>query len=85
MSMSKNLKNQQGSEYPDLSDRDQLMQIFDVLGIPTKEDYCFLPKKSDAYQYLKHNIKNKSGTRVDFRQKYPAASDEAIDLLNNLL
>lgn len=85
MSPSDNIAFLKQDEHPILSDTDQLNQILNVLGTPSKSDYCFIPKKSHAYEYLKHNTKGRTFRRVNFSQQYPGATRHAIDLLKKLL
>jgi len=63
------------------SSSDQLNVIFDVIGTPTEEEVSFVTD-SKAIEYLKTFTPRK---RVDFKSRYPAGGDDAIDLLNKML
>lgn len=63
------------------SSSDQLNVIFDVIGVPTEEEYSFVTD-AKALEYLKTFTARK---RVDLKKKYPAAGDDALDLLNRML
>ena len=60
---------------------DQLNVIFDVIGTPSEEDYSFVTD-AKALEYLASFTER---PRVDLKKMYPAAGDEAIDLLNKML
>jgi len=60
---------------------DQLNVIFDVIGTPTEEEMVFVTDPK-AVEYLKTFTPRK---RTDLKKKYPAAGDDAIDLLNKML
>ena len=60
---------------------DQLNVIFDVIGTPTEEDYSFVTD-AKALEYLGSFTER---PRVDLKKMYPAAGDDAIDLLNRML
>lgn len=55
--------------------------IFDVIGTPSEEDYSFVTD-AKALEYLASFTER---PRVDLKKMYPAAGDEAIDLLNKML
>jgi mitogen-activated protein kinase 1/3 len=63
------------------SQTDQINVIFDVIGTPTEEEISFVTD-SKALEYLKTFVPRK---RIDFRTRYPAAGDDALDLLNKML
>ena len=63
------------------SSTDQLNVIFDVIGTPSEEEASFVTD-AKAIEYLKTFT---TRTRVDFRDLYPAATKDAIDLLNRML
>ncbi len=63
------------------SNSDQLNVIFDVIGTPSEEEMLFVTD-SKAVEYLKTFAGRK---RVNFKSKYPAAGDDAIDLINKML
>eukprot|EP01022_Parablepharisma_sp_SALTPOND_P018883 TRINITY_DN3148_c0_g1_i1.p2 TRINITY_DN3148_c0_g1~~TRINITY_DN3148_c0_g1_i1.p2 ORF type:complete len:535 (-),score=66.93 TRINITY_DN3148_c0_g1_i1:3261-4865(-) len=63
------------------SNSDQLNVIFDVIGTPNEEEMSFVTD-TKALEYLKTFAPRK---RVDFKARYPAAGDDAIDLLNKML
>jgi len=63
------------------SNSDQLNVIFDVIGTPTEEEMSFVTD-AKALEYLKTFSQR---TRVDLKTKYPAAGDDALDLLNKML
>lgn len=63
------------------SSGDQLNVIFEVIGTPTEEEYSFVTD-AKALEYLKTFAPRK---RIDFKTKYPAAGDDALDLLNRML
>ena len=63
------------------SSSDQLMVIFEVLGSPSEEDCSFVTDPK-ALEYLKTFPLKK---RIDFSQKYPGVTPEALDLLNKTL
>lgn len=60
---------------------DQLNVIFDVIGTPNEEDISFLTDLK-AQSYLKSFL---ARPRTDLKLRYPAAKDEAIDLLHKIL
>lgn len=62
------------------SSSDQLNVIFDVIGTPNKEDYSYVTDPK-AIKYLKSFT---TRGRIDFKSRYPAAGDDAIDLLNKM-
>jgi len=63
------------------SNSDQLNVIFDVIGVPNEEEMSFVTD-AKALEYLKTFAPRK---RIDFKTRYPAAGDEALDLLNKML
>ncbi len=63
------------------SSTDQLNVIFDIIGTPNEEEKSFVTD-AKALEYLKTFTPR---PRVDFRELYPAASKEAIDLINKML
>ena len=63
------------------SNSDQLNVIFDIIGTPTEEETSFVTD-AKAIEYLKTFTSRK---RVDFKTRYPAAGDDALDLLNKML
>ncbi len=63
------------------SNSDQLNVIFDVVGTPNEEETSFVTD-TKAIEYLKTFTQRK---RIDFKVKYPAAGDDALDLLNKML
>lgn len=63
------------------SNSDQLNVIFDVIGTPTEEEMSFVTD-AKALEYLKSFSPR---PRIDLKTRYPAASDDAIDLLNKML
>ena len=63
------------------SNSDQLNVIFDVIGTPAEEEMSFVTD-SKALEYLKTFLPRK---RTDFKTRYPAAGDDALDLLNKML
>jgi len=63
------------------SSSDQLNVIFDVIGTPTEEEFSFVTD-SKAIEYLKTFTTRK---RSDLKVRYPAAGDDAMDLLNKML
>ena len=63
------------------SSTDQLNVIFEVIGTPSEEEASFVTD-AKAIEYLKTFT---TRTRVDFRDLYPAATKDAIDLLNRML
>lgn len=63
------------------SNSDQLNVIFDVIGTPTEEEMSFVTD-AKALEYLK-TFSHRA--RVDLKTKYPAAGDDALDLLNKML
>lgn len=63
------------------SSTDQLNVIFDIIGTPNEEEKSFVTD-AKALEYLKTFT---ARPRVDFRELYPAASKEAIDLINKML
>jgi len=63
------------------SHSDQLNVIFDVIGTPTEEEMSYVTD-AKAIEYLKTFTTRK---RVDFKARYPAAGDDALDLLNKIL
>ena len=69
------------SDFP-IDRKDQLKMIFSMIGTPQDEmDVSFISDKQ-AEDYIKI-FANKPG--VDFEEKYPNASKEAIDLLTKML
>jgi mitogen-activated protein kinase 1/3 len=62
--------------------QDQLKKILQFIGELTPSDLSFLKDKSKE-QYVKSLLGN--GTKVDFKEKFPATSDQAIDLLKRML
>jgi mitogen-activated protein kinase 1/3 len=64
-----------------LSSTDQLGVIFETIGTPSEDDSSFV-SDAKALEYLKSFPYRK---RVDFKELYPCAGDEAIDLLNKML
>ncbi len=63
------------------SNSDQLNVIFDVIGTPSEEDMSFVTD-TKALEYLRTFTSRK---RIDFKTRYPAAGDDALDLLNKML
>ncbi len=63
------------------SSTDQLNVIFDIIGTPNEEEKSFVTD-TKALEYMKTFTPR---PRVDFRELYPAASKEAIDLINKML
>jgi mitogen-activated protein kinase 1/3 len=63
------------------SSQDQLSVIFSVLGTPKEEDLEFVTD-AKAIEYLKSFSSKKA---VDLNEVYPAATNEAIDLLKKCL
>ena len=63
------------------SEKDQLNVILKVLGSPSTDDYAFI---SDPNR-VKDLMKLPPQKRTNFKVKYPAAGDDAIDLLDKLL
>jgi mitogen-activated protein kinase 1/3 len=61
--------------------RDQLKMIFDVIGTPSDEELAMLAK--DARAYVRKQFSPRSA--MDFREKYPGASDQVLDLLKRML
>ena len=64
-----------------ISQSDQMSLIFDVLGSPTEEDCSFITDPK-ALEYIKAFPPKK---RINLQERYPDATDEAIDLLNKIL
>ena len=62
-------------------EHDQLNVILKVLGTPGPDDYSFILDQNKIKELMKY----KSQKRVNFQAKYPAAGDDAIDLLDKLL
>lgn len=62
--------------------QDQLKTILEFIGKPAEEDLAFL-KDSDKQEYVKSLSNNKP--KVNFKEKFPAADDDAIDLLKGML
>eukprot|EP00826_Nyctotherus_ovalis_P018923 TRINITY_DN1574_c0_g4_i2.p1 TRINITY_DN1574_c0_g4~~TRINITY_DN1574_c0_g4_i2.p1 ORF type:complete len:478 (+),score=162.02 TRINITY_DN1574_c0_g4_i2:240-1673(+) len=63
------------------SQSDQLNVIFDVIGTPTEEEMSFVTD-AKALEYLKSFS---ARSRIDLKTRYPAAGDDALDLLNKML
>jgi len=63
------------------SQSDQLNVIFDVIGTPTEEGMSFVTD-AKALEYLK-TFSTRS--RIDLKTRYPAADDDALDLLHKML
>ena len=63
------------------SNSDQLNVIFDIIGTPNEEEMSFVTD-AKALEYLKTFS---ARPRVDLKTKYPAAGDDALDLLNKML
>jgi mitogen-activated protein kinase 1/3 len=63
------------------SHSDQLNVIFDVIGTPAEEEFSYVTD-AKAIEYLKTFAPRK---RIDFKQRYPAITPEALDLLNRML
>ena len=68
------------SGFPD-THSDQLNVIFDVIGTPSEDELLFVTDPK-AVEYLMTFEYRK---RVDFKEKFPAAGDDALDLLNKML
>lgn len=62
-------------------EQDQLSVILKVLGSPGAEDCAFIVDKEKVKELSKFPLQK----RVNFKEKYPAAGDVAIDLLDKLL
>eukprot|EP00826_Nyctotherus_ovalis_P011505 TRINITY_DN12991_c0_g8_i1.p1 TRINITY_DN12991_c0_g8~~TRINITY_DN12991_c0_g8_i1.p1 ORF type:complete len:487 (-),score=115.74 TRINITY_DN12991_c0_g8_i1:124-1536(-) len=62
--------------------QDQLTTILQFIGKLAEEDLAFL-KDSDKQEYVKSLLNNKP--KVNFKDKFPAADDDAIDLLKGML
>jgi len=60
---------------------DQLKIIFEVIGTPTEEEINSFSNEATR-KYLRRFPKKKA---INFRDKFPGASDEALDLLTKLL
>lgn len=65
-----------------MTESDQLKSIIDILGSPNEEDKCFITDKS-AIKYLKDFGDGKR--RIDFKARFPYASNEALDLMTKML
>lgn len=63
------------------STNDQLNVIFEVIGTPNEEDKSYVTDQK-ALEYLELFT---TRPRIDFSTLYPAAGEEAIDLLNKIL
>lgn len=63
------------------SSTDQLNVIFEIIGTPTEEEMSFVTD-AKALEYLKTFT---TRPRVDFKELYPAAGKDAIDLVNKML
>lgn len=63
------------------STNDQLNVIFEVIGTPNEEDKSYVTDQK-ALEYLELFT---TRPRIDFSTLYPAAGEEAIDLLNRIL
>lgn len=63
------------------SQSDQLNVIFSVLGTPDEEEMDFVTD-AKAIEYLKSFMYKK---RVDFKDLFPAATDEAVDFMNKTI
>jgi len=62
-------------------EQDQLNVILKVLGTPSPEDCAFISKQEKLEELAKLPLYKK----VNFKEKYPAAGNIAIDLLDKLL
>ena len=62
---------------------DQLNDIFEVIGTPTEEDMQFISDKNGVL-YLK-SIKTEPKPKKNLKQKFPGSSDDALDLLDQML
>lgn len=61
---------------------DQMALIFKLLGIPNDEDKSFIANQK-ALQYV--NSFTDPTERITLKQKYPAAPQQAIDLLERIM
>lgn len=64
-----------------ISGTDQLGTIFHVLGTPSEDDISFVTDQK-ALEYLNSFPEEK---RKDFEELYPAAGEDAVDILNKIL
>ena len=62
---------------------DQLNVIFDVIGSPNEESMGFVTDPN-AVLYLK-SLSQKKKSKVNFKNKFPGSSSEALDLLEKML
>ena len=63
------------------SSTDQLNVIFDIIGTPSEEERSFVTD-AKALEYMKTFT---TRPRVDFKELYPSAGKDAIDLINKML
>ena len=70
----------QANGFPVAKD-DQLAVIFEILGTPTDDDMVYVTD-AKAIGYLKSFVPIE---RVNLAEKYPGASEDAVDLLDKML
>jgi len=69
--------------FPGKNHIDMISRVCQVLGTPSDAELEWLPKKSDAYRFLRNVCPQASGTPL--ATLYPMASEDCLDLANSLL
>lgn len=81
LSPDRQAKKKANQKFP-ISEQDQLNVIMEVLGAPSEEDLSFITDQT-AIQYLKEFPPHTVG--IDFKQRFPYASDLCIDLIKRMV
>jgi len=69
--------------FPGKNHVDMISRVCQVLGTPPDDELEWLPRKSDAYRFLRNVCPQTNGT--PFASLYPMASADCLDLVSELL
>lgn len=69
--------------FPGKNHVDMIARVASVLGTPSDDDLNWLPKKSDAYRFVRKVCPRSAGIR--YSDLYPSATSGCLDLMRGLL
>jgi len=73
--------------FPGETNTDQVIMVLDILGVPDDDDLDFIDNEQ-ALNFIvrqKSKLVDKGRSPINWKQRIPTASDDAIDLLKGLL